>query len=143
VSSVASAHGFWHRPAMRWSWSVPLVGLLSLVSAGSCPDGFTCECQPCGAAVSLTVVDEDLVAFGGDWAVEASLDGVPVDTSACDPVARQGSNACGFGFETGVYQFVLRTPTGEKSAVARFAGRAGADCCNQCLLGDSIQLVAP
>lgn len=128
---------------MRWWSSVPVLGLLAFVSAGSCNDGFTCECQPCGAAISLFVVDEDLIAFGGDWAIEASLDGEDIDTSACDPAARQGANFCGFGFEPGIYQLVLRTPTGEKSAVARFAGRAGVDCCNQCLLGDTIQLVAP
>lgn len=128
---------------MRWWTSLPLLGLLGFVSAGSCGDGFTCECEPCGSAISIAVVDQDLAAFGGDWTIEASLNGAPVDAAACDPGARQGVNTCGLGFEPGVYQMVLRTPTAEKAFVGRFAGRAGVDCCNQCLLGETIQVVAP
>lgn len=139
---VAAHRPFWHRRGMRWWSSVSLLGVLTFVAGGSCGDGFSCDCVPCSFAISVVVVDADLAPFGGDWTIEASRDGVPVDTSACDPISRQGDNTCGFGFETGTYQIVLRTPTAEKSLVGRFAGRAGQNCC-ECILGETLQVVAP
>jgi hypothetical protein len=140
--ALAAPLPFWHRRPMRWWSSIPLLGALAFVAGGSCGDGFTCECVPCGFAVSVIVVDADRAAFGGDWTIEASLDGVPVDTAECDPGTRQGDNSCGFGFDTGTYHMVLRTPTAEKSFVARFAGRAGQNCCD-CILGETVEVVAP
>jgi hypothetical protein len=140
--ALAGSRPFWHRRGMRWWSSIPVLGALAFVAGGSCGDGFTCDCVPCGFAITVVVVDEDLAAFGGDWTIEASLDGVPVDASNCDPQNRQGDNTCGLGLDTGTYQLVLRTPTAEKSFVARFAGRAGQNCCD-CILGETIQVVAP
>jgi len=121
---------------------VGIVPLLPLLLAGQCGDGFQCECLPCGSAISVFVVDGTGAAAGGDWNIEATLDGNVVDTAACEPQARAGANVCSFGFETGVYQGVLRTQTAEKSFTARFAGRAGQNCCN-CLLGETVQVSLP
>jgi hypothetical protein len=141
---VVVAIGFWHGQSMRWWLAVTVVTSALLASGGSCGDGATCECFPCGAtAISVFVVDSDGAAFGGDWTLEASLDGVPVDTTLCDPGARAGANTCGVGVEAGTYQMVLRTPTAEKSFTARLAGRAGQDCCTTCIASDTIQVELP
>ena len=141
-SEVVGAASFWHGPAMRVWLTLTLVASALLLGGGTCGDGFTCECFPCGSAISVFVVDADGAAFGGDWTIEASLNGAPVDASACDPAARVGANTCGVGVDTGTYQMVLRTPTAEKAFTARFAGRAGQDCCN-CILGDTVQVEIP
>ena len=141
---VVVASAFWHGRAMRLWLAVTVVTSAMLASGGSCGDGATCECFPCGAAaISVFVVDSNGEAFGGDWTLEASLDGVPVDTTLCDPVARAGANTCGVGVEAGTYQMVLRTPTAEKSFTARLAGRAGQDCCTSCIASDTIQVELP
>jgi hypothetical protein len=128
-----------------WSARLPLLALLGLAPlllAGECSDGFQCECVPCGFAITAFVVDGTGAAATGEWNIEATLDGQLVDTSECETAARNGINSCGFGFDTGVYQGVLRTPTAEKPFTARFAGRAGQNCCN-CLLGDTTQVSLP
>ena len=125
----------------RWA---RLVAVASLAAAAltSCDDGggFGCPCSPCGFAVTLTVSNPDGQPVAGDWIVEATLDGEDVDTSGCDPVVRNGLNTCGFGFQTGVYEVIVRSPREEKELKARFAGRAGQNCCN-CINGETVDVV--
>lgn len=103
--------------------------------------GFACECFSCtGAAITLNAIDKDGNAVGGAWFVDAQLDGTDVDTSACDPAVRNGTNNCSFGISTGVYEIVVRSELEEKELKARFAGRAGQDCCS-CINGESIPVV--
>ena len=102
--------------------------------------GVNCPCFPCGAAIELRVVNAAGDPVANDWTVEAALDGNEVDTSACTPGARNGLNTCGFGLDTGVYDVVVRTPREERELKARFAGRAGQNCCN-CLPLEPVQVV--
>ncbi len=150
---------FWHRDSMKhrakswakrwakswakmWALSAATVMAATLLSAGNCGDGFACECTPCGAAVTVSAVDENGDADASDWSIEASLNGTLIETSQCNPENRGELAACGFGFDAGTYQGVMRTPRGEKPFTARFAGRAGQDCCN-CIVGDNIVVVVP
>jgi hypothetical protein len=120
-----------------------LVTLTALSLSGSdCGDGFRCECTPCGAAITISAVDDNGDADSGDWTIEASLDGTQIETSQCNTENRGDLSSCGFGFEVGTYQVVMRSPRGEKSFAARFAGRAGQDCCN-CIVGDTVVVVVP
>lgn len=119
-----------------------LAATLAATQLAACSAGVRCECVPCGDAVTLSVVDQTGAPIVDDWNVEASLDGQPVDTTACAPEART-SNSCGFGFGAGVYEVVVRTATTEKHVVARLAGRAGQDCCASCLTSDTVPVVLP
>ena len=120
-------------------------GVVGVVFWGAACDGttgFACECFSCsGSAVTLNVVDTAGNANGGDWTVEATLDGAPVDTSACDPAVRNGVNSCGIGQSVGVYEIVIRTASTTKELTARFAGKVGQDCCASCLQGESLPVV--
>jgi hypothetical protein len=120
--------------------TMPAVAVVA--AASGCPgsNGFECECFPCTGAISLNVVDDAGNALGGDWTVEANLDGEVVDTSSCDPSFRNGVNTCTFGFTAGVYEIVIRSPREEKELKGRFASRAGQDCCN-CVTGEVISVV--
>ena len=102
--------------------------------------GFGCPCSPCGFAVTISVFDPEQNPFVNDWVVEATIDGDSVDTSNCDPQVRNGLNSCGFGFEAGVYEVLVRSPQQEKELKARFAGRAGQDCC-ACINGETVTVV--
>ena len=53
--------------------------------------------------------------------------------SSCD-------GGAGFGFETGVYEVLVRSAFEEKELKARFAGRAGQNCCN-CIPGETVDVV--
>lgn len=101
--------------------------------------GFGCPCSPCGFAITLNVLDAAGDPLAGDWIVEAAIDGESVDTSGCDPAVRNGLNSCGFGFETGVYEVLVRSAFEEKELKARFAGRAGQNCCN-CITGETVDV---
>jgi hypothetical protein len=126
---------------MRWWLIVVFCGALAGGIGASCGDGSQCECFPCGSAVTVSVVDPNFQPLG-DWTLQATLDGQLVDTSECDPMARQGNNTCSFGDRTGVYQIVVRTASTEKEVAARFAERGGQDCCN-CLAGEVVQVTLP
>ena len=137
--------GIVFRAKTKWSSSSLWCLVVSLVAVGGllggCPGGgFDCECFPCGSAIDLRVFDGLGNRVNGTWQVEASLDGEAVDTSACLPEERGGTNTCGFGFETGVYDIVVRSPDVEKPLQARFAGRAGQNCCG-CLVGETVQVI--
>ena len=143
VPVVVDGGRFWHRAFMRpWLCSAAVIFTALALGAGQCGDGFGCECTPCGAAITVSAVDDNGDADTGDWTIEASLDGVLVETSQCNPENRGDLASCGFGFEVGTYQVVMRSPRGEKSFAARFAGRAGQDCCN-CIVGDTVVVVVP
>ncbi len=119
------------------------IGLASTNAALSACDGangFDCQCFACGDAITLTVFDQDRQPLAADWIAEASLDGEDVDTSACDPALRNGVNSCGFGFDPGVYEVIVRSPQREKELKARFAGNAGQNCCN-CISGETVDVV--
>jgi hypothetical protein len=116
--------------------------LLSSAVLSSCDggSGFGCPCSPCGFAITLNALDQNGDPVTGDWFVEASIDGENVDTSGCDPAVRNGLNTCSFGFQTGVYEVVVRSAVEEKELKARFAGRAGQNCCN-CIPGETVDVV--
>ena len=117
--------------------------LLLLALTTSCDtQSFDCECVPCTAAIVLVALDDAGTPDSGVWSVAATLDGVEVDTSACDPANRGDTNECGFGFAAGVYQVVVRSPAGEKSLAARFASNVGQNCC-ACLASERVQVVIP
>lgn len=105
-------------------------GALALATGSSCSTSDDCECFPCGAAIGLTVLDEDGNALNDDWVMAATLDGAPVDdASACDPGLRLG-NSCAFGVATGVYRVVVEAPGfATREVAARSAVGSGQDCC--------------
>ncbi len=119
---------------------VLLLAIVGTLLACDGNSGFSCPCFPCGAAITLVVVNAAGDPVANDWTVEASGAGEDVDTSACNPAARGGVNTCGFGFALGVYDVVVRSPTEVKQLQARFAGRAGQDCCS-CLAGETVTVV--
>ena len=119
----------------------PLLILAAVAALASCPGvGSECECFACGAAITINVVNTAGDPVTNDWTAEATQDGLAVDTSACDPGRRNGANACGFGFTTGVYDIVVRTPREEKQVRARFAEQAGENFC-ACVVGDTIPVI--
>ena len=122
-----------------------LTGLVLLFTAltSSCDtQTFECDCVPCGSAIVLVGVDGAGTPQSGAWSAVATLDGNPVDVSGCDELNRGGGNECSFGFATGIYQIVVRSPNGEKSVAARFSSNAGQDCC-ACLASERVQVVIP
>jgi hypothetical protein len=129
---------------MLRSFAAPLalLGLVGGIALPACPNvGAECLCIACGTAINLNVVDADGNAIA-DWDVEATVDGQSVDTSSCTPGARAGANSCTFGFETGVYVIVIRSPFEEQEIAARFASTAADDCCNFGCIGRSTNVVA-
>ena len=102
----------------------------SLLSGSSCGTNDDCECFPCGAAIGLTVQDQDGTALDDDWVMAATLDGAAVDDQgACDPDLRTG-NSCAFGDATGMYRIVIEAPGFRtREVAARSAVESGRDCC--------------
>ena len=128
------------------SLSLSLWLALALVCTACDAGGFECPCCPeNGSAVTLNLVDEGGAAYAGDWSVEATFDGVIVDTSACTQAADNGAATCGFGNDTGIYEIVVRTPLEEKALKARFSSHAGQNCCQSCIASErvTVVLVAP
>jgi hypothetical protein len=132
---------------MRRSLSLSL-SFLAVVGVGvgigvvdACTVSEPCGCFACSSAISLFVIDEAGQPINDGWEVEASLDGQPVDTSACEVGVRPG-NQCAFGFDSGVYEVVVRTPSEEKHVSARAAARGGLDCCTgACLPTENVPVV--
>ena len=117
-----------------------VAGIAAAVGGGCVPQS-TCPCIACANAITLFVVDEAGAAIDDGWTVEATLDGLSVDTTACNPGARTG-NQCSFGFESGVYEIVVRTPSEEKHVNGRVAARGGVDCCvGACLPTENVPVV--
>ncbi len=98
-----------------------------------------CVCTPCSGAITLFVVDS-AAQPATDWSVVATLDGAPVDMTACNVNVRAGSNQCTFGDELGVYQVTVSGPTGQVQATTRLASRVGQNCCT--CLSSTLQQVA-
>ncbi len=116
--------------------------LLSALTASCDTQTFECECVPCGPAIILVGLDDAGTPAAGAWSASVSLDGAEIDATACDQVNRGTSNECGFGFQSGVYQVVVRSQNGEKTLAARFASQVGQECC-ACLASERVQVVIP
>jgi hypothetical protein len=132
------------RPVLL-SLSAALLGavgaVVGVVGAEACAPDASCQCFACENAISLFVVDGSGAAVTDGWAVEATLDGVAVDTSACAPGVRT-SNQCAFGTDSGVYEIVVQTPSEEKHVNGRAAATGGVDCClGACLPTENIPVV--
>jgi hypothetical protein len=122
-----------------------VVASVATTLCGGCGEPQSCQCFACANAISLFVVDANGAAIDDGWDVEATLDGVSVDTSACARGVRTG-NQCAFGVDSGVYEIVVRTDAEEKHVNGRVAARGGVDCCTgACLPTENIPvvLVAP
>lgn len=119
-----------------------LVLLFTVLTSSCDTQTFECDCLPCGAAIVLVALDTAGTPQTGAWSAVVTLDGVAVEANTCDEVNRDGANECGFGFASGVYQIVVRSPNGEKSLAARFSSKAGQDCC-ACLASERVQVVIP
>jgi hypothetical protein len=133
-------------PRSRWFSSEALlvvalaVVLIAAAVVGACTPAGGCFCAPCANAISVFVVDEAGAPISDGWELEATLDGAIVDTLNCSPDLRT-ANQCAFGFETGVYDIVVRTPEFEKHVTARSAARGGINCCIVCVATEPVPIV--
>lgn len=118
-----------------------LASVALLATGSDCSNLGQCECFPCQSAVVLNVFDEDSQPLS-DWVVEATLDGLPVDVSACDEAVRISPGTCSFGSETGVYRITVQAPGFQtRQLAARFAARSGEDCCSCLPVGATVTAI--
>lgn len=126
---------------MKPAW-LPLA-LVFVASAACGPGpGSLCQCSPCTAAITLTVVDARDNTAIDNFSIEAVANGTPLgEPNGCRAEDRT-DNTCSFGLETGLYHLVVTAPGyATREAVVRLAEPGGGDlCCRACLNSEETTL---
>lgn len=114
-----------------------------LTTGVDCAQRSECSCFACNQdAVTLNVFDAGGLPLP-IFIVDATLDGVPVDTTSCNDAVRLGSATCAFGSDLGVYRVTVQAEGFKtRQVAARFATKSGEDCCMVgCLGGTTVNVV--
>ncbi len=123
-------------PSLKMLFAFLPLALVALLSACPGNGGNVCACSICRDAVSLTVQDSETGAPVIDFLVEVVHNDTTLgEPNSCTADVRDGTNACAFGDDPGLYKIVIQAPDYEtREATVRIAEEEASEiCCAACL----------